>query len=61
MESPCVKTCVLDPASRLCTGCGRSLNEIADWARLDDAERRKVMAELPSRMKNMRMKLFRRD
>jgi predicted Fe-S protein YdhL (DUF1289 family) len=54
MESPCVKTCVLDPASRLCAGCGRSLNEIADWARLDDAERRKVMAELPARMKQFR-------
>jgi predicted Fe-S protein YdhL (DUF1289 family) len=56
MESPCIKICVLDPASRLCTGCGRSLNEIADWARLDDAERRKVMVELPERMKQ-----FRRD
>jgi predicted Fe-S protein YdhL (DUF1289 family) len=61
MESPCVKTCVLDPPSRLCTGCGRSLDEIAAWARLDDAERRKVMAELPSRIKNMRMQQLRRD
>ena len=54
MESPCVKICVLDPVSDLCTGCGRSLDEIAGWSELSDDERRKIIAELPERMKSLR-------
>ncbi|MBI3435538.1 MAG: DUF1289 domain-containing protein [Proteobacteria bacterium] len=48
--SPCRKTCVLDPASRLCEGCGRSATEIESWTRYDDAERARVMADLPRRL-----------
>ena len=54
METPCIKICVLDPASGLCSGCGRSLDEIADWGRFSDAERRRIMGELPERMKKLR-------
>jgi predicted Fe-S protein YdhL (DUF1289 family) len=54
METPCIKICVLDAGSGLCSGCGRSLDEIADWASLSDAERGRIMAELPERMKNLR-------
>ena len=54
METPCIKTCTLDPASGLCAGCGRTLDEIADWANFSDAERRLVMAELPARMKALK-------
>ena len=54
METPCIKICVLDAASGLCAGCGRSLDEIAEWAALGDAERKRVMAELPARMKKLK-------
>jgi predicted Fe-S protein YdhL (DUF1289 family) len=47
--SPCVLVCTMDAASGLCLGCRRSLEEIARWARLSEAERDRVMAELPSR------------
>ena len=52
--SPCVKFCVLDPGPGLCSGCGRSLDEIAGWsasARRNGAE---FMAELPERMKKLK-------
>jgi len=49
IQSPCVKICVVHPEARLCTGCLRSLDEIRDWAKMDDATRRSVLAELPSR------------
>jgi len=49
IESPCIKICRIDPASGLCTGCLRSLEEIAGWGRLTEAARRAVMAELPAR------------
>jgi hypothetical protein len=50
METPCIKICTLDAASGLCTGCGRSLDEIARWSSLTDAQRRAIMMELPSRL-----------
>lgn len=49
IESPCVKICVIHPAARLCTGCLRSLDEIAQWGRMSTTERQQVMAELPGR------------
>ena len=54
MDSPCVKICVLDPVTDLCTGCGRTLDEIAAWSDLSDEEHRRIMAELPERMKKLR-------
>jgi predicted Fe-S protein YdhL (DUF1289 family) len=54
METPCVKMCMLDMDSELCAGCGRTLDEIAAWASLGDAERSRVMAELPQRMEKIR-------
>jgi predicted Fe-S protein YdhL (DUF1289 family) len=39
----------MDDASGLCLGCLRTLSEVAAWARLDEAEREAVMAQLPRR------------
>lgn len=39
----------MDPATGYCEGCLRTLAEIASWSRLSDAERERVMAELPAR------------
>ena len=47
--SPCTNVCEMDPASGLCRGCFRTLDEIAAWGTLDDDARRAVMAELPQR------------
>ena len=49
VESPCVKICVVHPEARLCTGCLRSIDEIAAWGRMSREDRRAVMAELPAR------------
>jgi len=51
MISPCEKICIVDQASGLCRGCGRSLVEIERWTRYSDAERAEVMAQLPERLK----------
>ncbi len=50
MQTPCVKICVYDAARGLCAGCGRTLEEIAQWADLSEAQRRAIMAELPRRL-----------
>ena len=46
VESPCRKLCALDPATRVCTGCRRSLDEIARWGRMSDDERRAVLRRI---------------
>lgn len=49
VESPCIKICVIHPASRLCTGCLRSIDEIGAWSKMTTEERRDIMEELPTR------------
>jgi predicted Fe-S protein YdhL (DUF1289 family) len=53
IRSPCIRLCTLDPASRTCLGCGRTLDEIANWTRYTDGEREAIMARLPERLKAM--------
>jgi uncharacterized protein len=40
---------VLDRDTGLCVGCGRTLAEIARWGAMTEAERTRIMAELPAR------------
>ncbi|MBM1222408.1 DUF1289 domain-containing protein [Ponticoccus sp. SC2-23] len=49
IDSPCVKICVIHPETRLCTGCSRSIDEIAAWSRMSPEMRREIMAALPDR------------
>lgn len=47
--TPCVGICRLGAAG-YCIGCRRSMNEIARWRDLDDAERTRLMRDvLPHR------------
>ena len=39
----------MDPQRGLCVGCGRTLEEIARWAQMSNAERERIMAQLPAR------------
>ena len=50
IQTPCNKICTIEPATRLCAGCGRTLDEIARWTALSDGERARIMAELPRRL-----------
>jgi uncharacterized protein len=49
-SSPCNRICVVHPTLRMCIGCGRSLDEIASWIALNDAERDRIVAQLPARL-----------
>ena len=49
-QTPCVAVCMIDPGTKLCFGCGRTLPEIARWHAMGSAERLAVMALLPARM-----------
>ncbi|MET1079895.1 MAG: DUF1289 domain-containing protein [Pseudomonas sp.] len=49
LASPCVQICALDDAD-LCIGCQRSIDEISRWGRMDNAERRAVLARCVERV-----------
>lgn len=51
IDSPCINVCRLD-AQRVCTGCGRTIDEIAGWRGMSDAERRVVVARAAERRRN---------
>lgn len=50
LSSPCIRVCVVDGATNLCLGCGRTLPEIASWGRKTEDERLAIMATLAARM-----------
>jgi uncharacterized protein len=54
IQSPCINVCAIDAGTGLCTGCSRSLDEIARWSTLTDVERQRIMRELPSRQAQAR-------
>ncbi len=49
IESPCVNVCHMSPRLGVCTGCCRTLEEIARWSEMSDAERARIMAALARR------------
>ncbi len=49
VTSPCISVCRMNEASGWCEGCLRTIDEIAVWSLLDDAEKRGVWVELRAR------------
>ncbi|GJE61737.1 DUF1289 domain-containing protein [Methylobacterium trifolii] len=54
-SSPCTKVCVIDAASGLCLGCGRTRHEIGAWGGLTEPQRRTIMAGLEGRLRAARL------
>ncbi|MEM8797899.1 MAG: DUF1289 domain-containing protein [Pseudomonadota bacterium] len=52
--SPCIQVCVLEQESSICIGCGRTLDEIAQWSRLDFDQRSLIVDGLDARLKDLR-------
>jgi uncharacterized protein len=47
--SPCVGICLMDPATRLCRGCLRRVEEIAAWYEASVAEKHEILARIAGR------------
>jgi uncharacterized protein len=50
VPSPCTNVCRMDARGR-CEGCLRTLDEIAGWAAMSDAEKQQVWGELALRQR----------
>ena len=47
--SPCLGICLMDPATRTCRGCLRTVEEIARWYEASAAEKHAILARLAQR------------
>jgi len=57
IESPCINVCQMSADKTVCTGCHRSLTEIANWRHLTDAEKLRVIAAAQERRDTLECKL----
>lgn len=46
VESPCIGTCLYDPATLTCLGCHRTPEEITGWYIMNDEEKLKVLERI---------------
>ena len=51
LSTPCTRVCILDSELGLCLGCGRTRDEIAQWASLAESERQRIMTDLDARLR----------
>lgn len=49
LPSPCINVCQMDKTTGLCSGCFRTLDEIARWASTDDSQRAEILAAVDRR------------
>lgn len=47
--SPCLGICLMDPRTRTCRGCLRTIEEIAGWYTASNAEKRAMLERLDDR------------
>ncbi len=47
--SPCLGICLMDPTTRMCRGCLRTITEIAGWYDASPAEKQAILARLAAR------------
>lgn len=52
-QSPCIGLCQLD-ASRVCLGCGRHIDEVVEWAFVDEARKQEILSNARRRISLIR-------
>ncbi|MGQ0580171.1 MAG: DUF1289 domain-containing protein [Betaproteobacteria bacterium] len=52
IQSPCVDVCQMNPYTGLCSGCFRTLDEIAGWLEFSVSEKLEVLRRLEERRPN---------
>lgn len=57
--SPCVGICTMDDGDRYCAGCGRTVDEISQWATLGDDVKRSLWRVFPERLAGLGVQIFR--
>ncbi|MFZ1742663.1 MAG: DUF1289 domain-containing protein [Pontixanthobacter sp.] len=58
MKSPCNQICGIDQPTGFCTGCGRTVDEIAEWPAAADERKQQILAKLPARIAEIPLAVF---
>jgi hypothetical protein len=53
VASPCISVCSVDPASKMCIGCLRTLKEIGAWRTMTPGEKRAVVLATEERARTI--------
>jgi predicted Fe-S protein YdhL (DUF1289 family) len=53
VPSPCISVCRMNPASGLCDGCLRTLDEIAAWGSMSEDGKREVWLRIEQRSQHL--------
>ncbi|MED5618242.1 DUF1289 domain-containing protein [Ideonella sp. BN130291] len=53
VASPCINVCRMSPATGLCEGCLRTIDEIAGWSRMDDTAKQAVWQVIEQRREEL--------
>jgi len=48
--SPCIAKCYYDHDADLCTGCGRTLDELTDWNYYDNQKKEEIIKKSKKRL-----------
>jgi uncharacterized protein len=59
IESPCNQVCAIDVPTGFCTGCGRTLDEIAKWGDVGPEGQRAILQKLPERISSLASRTIR--
>jgi predicted Fe-S protein YdhL (DUF1289 family) len=51
VTSPCISVCSIDPGTKMCIGCLRTLKEIGAWRSMSPPEKKAVVAACNDRAK----------
>ncbi|WP_255033842.1 YbaK/EbsC family protein [Rhodoferax sp. TH121] len=58
VPSPCVNVCRMDTGSGLCEGCFRTIDEIREWGRSDDAAKKVMWTHITDRLRQTHPEAF---
>ena len=58
VPSPCVNVCRMNTGSGLCEGCFRTIDEIREWGRSDDAAKKRMWADIAQRLRQTHPEAF---
>lgn len=53
IESPCNQVCTIEVPTGICVGCGRTLNEIAEWGDANPERQKAILRNLSERISRL--------
>jgi hypothetical protein len=53
LPSPCKDICKLDASASICTGCGRTIGEIAEWGSATASRQHEIVRQSSTRLQDL--------